>query len=287
MKSILRMEIKKAFHNKLFYLSIAIGLIFVFMSAGQRLYTHFTSMEALQQVSEQQRMSYNSMVAASNLYNNWIGGESITLGPTLFYTLLPLLAILPYGWSYAFEKQSGYIKTVIPQTGKKRYFLAKTVATFLSGGVAICIPLLTSLLVISLFIPAVSPDVIYNMYYPMRHGTLWANLFYTHPLIFSLLYIGVDFVFAGLFACLAISAAFVFENKYSAMIVPYFFVLLCHSLRNFLRYISYVEISPLYILHPTVIANYVKCGVVVFWLVFFFILTVPLILIRGTKNEVY
>lgn len=287
MKSIFQIEINKAFRNKFLYLSIAIGLVFVFMSAGERLYTHFTSMEALQQASEQQGMSYNSMVAASNLYNNWIGGESITLASTLFYTLLPLLAIMPYGWSYAFEKQSGYIKTVIPKTGKKNYFLAKNVATFLSGGVAICIPLLTSLFFIALFIPAVSPDVIYNMYYPMRHGTLWANLFYTHPLVFSLLYIGVDFVFAGLFACLPISAAFLFSNRYSAMLIPYFFVLLCHSLRNFLRYISYVEISPLYILHPTVVSNYVKGGVVVFWLVFFFLLTFPLAFIRGTKNEIY
>ena len=202
----------------------------------------------------------------STLYCEWIGGEVFSVAVSLFYTLLPLLAILPYGSSFSEEVHSGYIKVVISRCGRRTYFLSKFAAAFVSGGAVIVLPQTVSLLICAAVFPAVKPNVIYHQYLALHH---W-----------------IDFVFAGLFACLAISAAFFFRSRLAVIAVPFLALLGSDMARSLLGHISYVEISPLKFLHAIPFENYTKTPVVLLWLLLKNLLTVPVILGKGCRYEV-
>lgn len=210
MKNLLRTELCKAFRNGYFLASLALGILFVALSAWYEISLYHSDIGFLQQVRTVEEMGYVKypLVPMSILYNSWIGGECVSVGYTLFFTLLPLLAVLPYGRSFSQEQKNGYLKVIIPRCGRTRYFASKWVATFLSGGVAVVLPLLVSLGICALVFPAVKPNVIYNQYFAFGHESMGSALFHTHPLVYTLLYLGIDFVFSGLFACLSLTTAF-------------------------------------------------------------------------------
>ena len=147
MKNLLRTELCKAFRNGYFLASLALGILFVALSAWYEISLYYSDIGFLQQVRTVEEMGYVKypLVPMSILYNSWIGGECVSVGYTLFFTLLPLLAVLPYGRSFSQEQKNGYLKVIIPRCGRTRYFASKWVATFLSGGVAVVLPLLVSL----------------------------------------------------------------------------------------------------------------------------------------------
>ena len=288
MKGILRTEIYKAFTNKLFCFSVLLGTAFVLLSAFDRISIFVSDsgfLHMVEMAKERETVKY-PIVPASTLYNSWIGGESQSLGYTLFFMLYPLLAILPYGHSFSEEVRSGYVKVIMPKCGRKNYFLAKTIAAFLSGGAAIVIPSAISLLLCAMVFPAAKPNVIYDQYFQLGHENMLAGLGNTHPLIYMLFYLFIDFVYAGLYACLSIVVVFFFKQRFSSVIIPFLFALGCDSLRSFLAYISYVEISPLLLTHDMPVAYFIKAPVLFAWICFFSAVSIPIIFVKGRKYEI-
>ncbi len=81
------------------------------------------------------------MISAYTVFSTWIGGDGYSLGASVYFFIFPLLISIPYGWSYCEEKKNGYIGAVVAKAGKTSYFLAKYIAVFLTGGLAMVIPL--------------------------------------------------------------------------------------------------------------------------------------------------
>ena len=130
MKNLLRTELRKAFRNGYFLASLTLGILFVALSAWYEISLYYSDIGFLQQVRTVEEMGYVKypLVPMSILYNSWIGGECVSVGYTLFFTLLPLLAVLPYGRSFSQEQKNGYLKVIIPRCGRTRYFASKWVA---------------------------------------------------------------------------------------------------------------------------------------------------------------
>ena len=97
MKNLLRTELRKAFGNGHFLATLALGTLFVALSAWYEISLYHSDIGFLQQVRTVEEMGYVKypLVPMSILYNSWIGGECVSVGYTLFFTLLPLLAVLP------------------------------------------------------------------------------------------------------------------------------------------------------------------------------------------------
>lgn len=277
--NIIRLECKKAFKNKYFFISILCGLCFGFISG---LYSIERYRLLLKDLSE---IGGNPMTQAFGLYNCWIGGECGTLGFTCFYTLLPVLAVLPYGWSYCDEKKRGYLKIIKIRTGRLPYIIAKYIATFLSGGTVIVLPLIFNLLFVACFIPAVKPTMIYSLYYPMHYGAIWSDLFFTRPLFFTILYLILDFLFAGFFATLGLTASQYTNNRIASVFIPYFLILALHYGRTLLYGKVYKEISPLNFLHATSIENVADKWIILIEAIILFIITFVTVLWKGWKYE--
>jgi hypothetical protein len=289
MANLLRIELGKAIWSKFFIFSTVLGCIFAALSAGYIYMNYFSDagvVEAIRWI-EETGTSYHIIMEANTIYGSWIGAESGSLGYTLFFTLFPILAALPCGFAFSEELNSGYLKSVVPKCGRQKYFASKLVSAFIAGGLTVAISLVFNLLLMSLFSAAILPNVIYGFYgFAIQHGDMLSTVAHSHPLLFTAVYICIDFVFSGLFACLSLSAAFFFKHRAAAVIVPFLLITFCDMARTLLYYISTIQISPLKILHAIPVDNITKPIVAVAWFVVFCALTVPLILIKGRRREI-
>ena len=277
--NLLRMELQKAIRNKFFFAALSAGFVFACMSA---LY-NIESFEMLS--AEMKEMAGNPMTQSAGLYNCWIGGESDSLGFALFYTLLPFLAAVPYGWSYALEKKTGYLKMVMVQTGRLPYLMNKYIATFISGGLVIVLPLVFNILFVACFVPAIQPEMIYRMYYPVHYGSLWSYLFFEMPAVFSALYLLLDFLFAGLFAVMGFAVSSCTNSRITAVVTPYFIILALHYGRTLLYHRVYKELSPLNFLHATCIENPADAGIILAEGAIILAVTLGIVIGKGRRME--
>lgn len=248
MKNVLKLEMEKALKNRMFLLSLIIGIIPAIMSAMYNILNTMQSISSLKEIYD--TPSY--YIEGFSLMNSWMGGEAYSLGSAIFFYICPLIVALPYGWSYCEEKRRGYRQLVITKCGRRAYVAAKYMAVFCTGGLAIIIPLLLNLLLIALFIPMIRPFPSFIDMYGVTSYDLMSELYFNHPLWYIFSYILLDFIFGGLIACLAfVFSAFV-KYKVLSVILPMFVCLGINYIENFIYTDPsghlYHELSPLYFL---------------------------------------
>ena len=286
MKRLLQIELKKAFSNKLFWITLALGLLIVSISAAQNIGRYFWSLEAKQLQKELLgEGAYNPMYPLSALYNNWIGADYAAPMTSLYYILLPLLASLAYGWSYFTEKKSGYVKNVVTRIDKKKYYLAKYIAVFLAGGAVVAIPLLVNVLVVACVIPAYQPDMFYQIYYAMYYHYL-TGLFYSIPVLYVAYVLVLDFVFAGLIAVLSLALTFFVNNRFAVVLLPMLFFMWVQSMQDLARQ-TFPYISPF---SPQEFLKAYGDSVllwVVVWGIGLLVVTLGIVYGKGAKDDVF
>lgn len=284
MKQMLRMELYKALKNKLFYISIVIGCIITIFSFVYNLGMYQNEL-LMRNTAEA-----NPMYAASSLFNLWMGGEPFSLGTSVYFFVFPLLVTIPYGWSYCEEKQCGYIRMVTVRSGKTAYFLSKYVAVFLSGGLAMVIPLVFNFLLSAMFFPAVMPMPIYCTTNGIFFDSLLSMLYYSKPFLYVLIYLCIDFLFSGLIACLSYGAASFVKHRAVTVILPLFLLLAVHYSRQFVytsQTIRYKEISPMFFLRPVGAVYPASWLVIIVELAVLFLITFFLSMAWERRHEVY
>lgn len=224
----------------------------------------------------------NPMITAVSLFCNWLGADVTSFAASVFFFLLPIIAVMPYGWSLAGEIKSGYTKNIISRIPRKVYFFSKYLASFVSGALAVMIPLLLSFLLVSLFLPALHMENIYP-YGAIGEKSMWAELYYSNPFLYSMMYILLDGVFAGLIACISTVLAFFTRSRVSVVLMPFFLML-------FLDYIDINvlpgwELSPVKFLQALPVVNE-RNGVIdlVFFLIFS-VFTLGILLYKERKYE--
>lgn len=284
LKNVVRLEISKALKNNFFYSSLILGCAIAFLA-----FSHDLDIYQMD-LSHTQREGINPMYAASSLFNFWLGGEPFSLGSTIYFFIFPLLVAIPYGWSYCEEKNNGYTRVMVVNAGSRKYFLAKYIAVFLSGALAMVIPLLFSFLISSLFFPAVLPEPIYCTTNGIFYDSLMSILYYSVPLLYVFFYLCIDFIFGGLIACISCVMACFVKYRIVTVIMPFFVLLGFHYIRQFLYTspeIRYKEISPLYFLRPVQVAYSASWMVILIEMVVLFLVTAFFVLIWERKHEVY
>lgn len=216
-----KLELKKAFSNPWFFLSLALLLLCALMSTAYSIDSYQNILRnGFPHYFENGKMTVNEYYATWNCYQKWIGSELVSLASTLFFTLLPVCAVLPYASAFHQERKAGYLRVVVPQCGRKPYFIAKTLAVFLTGAVVVILPLVVNFLAVSAFVPATAPQVNYSFYNYVLFGDLWADLFFDQPLLYVLLYILLDGLFGGLLALFAFALSFLIPNRVVILVLP-------------------------------------------------------------------
>ncbi len=287
MKQLLKLELKKAFCSRWFIAALLIGIVLAVISACTTAVSFYGEGGTVEFIKE--CINNNEIpklgLEGSTLYNKWLGGTYDT-GSVVFFYLVPLIAVLPCGWNCSEEINNGYLKLIVPRVGRRRYFSAKLIAAFASGGAAVALTLLLSLMITAAIVPAIAIQPYNEMYYGVSHGDMLSSMAYLHPLLYALVYIVIDFLLAGCFACLPVVVSLYSEKRVAALIVPYIAVILCDAVRNCLNYISYIEISPLNIMHAALRGNAIKAYVLIAWLVIYAAVALIFGLRKGEKREI-
>ena len=241
----LRSELYKALVNPLFCLSLAIG-------TGIALINVVENIQSVNAISHQMLMLSDNNVnipvsyLGVSLFVRWIAVNGISLGNRIFYFLWPVFAAIPFGWSYSQDKRSGLYTQLVVRSGTKTYFFSKYLAVFISGGLAVSIPVLLNLLINATICPYYIPNVM-DFLVAVFDGSFMSKLFYTHPWVHGLVWCGVDFLFGGVTACLCFLVGSRLRLQVMVMLTPFAFFLLLDGLYSILRntFIWNVELSPL------------------------------------------
>lgn len=160
-----------------------------------------------------------------NLYISWIGGTLFFKQTHMFYMAVPILAAASVGIDYGKLRKGGYFNQLKIRMGMNKFSRVIGGKCYLIGFSIAAIPLLANLLLTMTLRPLLYPDplVAIGPYFT----EVGVNLFYSHPMIYTLLFILFDGNFAGLISLFTLVLCNVMENYYLATIIPYvlFYVL--------------------------------------------------------------
>ena len=287
MKALLKAEYRKIVRSWPFWvtLAVAMGVALFAATASIRSYQAAAAMER-QVAAYDPNTLRNPQNEIQTLFNEWVGQDFSSAGASLFFLMLPLFAACPYAWSYLSERKSGYEKNMLTRTTRQRYFLAKYIAVFLSGAFVVVVPMVVNLMTVAAFVPAVSPDVQYDIYYAMPPTAMASRLFYAHPWGFVAFRLFTAALFGGLLAGSVVALSFFVRNRYAALLIPFLTLVV----------INYVSSALMEALGFSFSLNYIICGtygdqargwVVAAYAVLLAVFSFGVTMRRGLRDEVF
>lgn len=273
MKSILMIELKRGFKNKTFFFSVLLGIVIGNIE-------FFKEVLPLASKLEEYLAYDNPMNDISWLYANWLGGHLTSIYSYVFFLLLPVISILPFATSGFEDIKSGFIKNITIRVDKGKYYFAKYIAVFVTGGTAVVLPLVFNLALSATVLPSVLPQKNSSTF--ILYGThIGTELFFSHPYLYIFLYLLFDFIFAGLIATLSLVVGYMAEHKFEVIFVPFIGYAFLNSVCNLLKN---TEKSPMFFLRPGYGITDLKA--VIFIGITVFVVTFVAYVLRGKKKDV-
>lgn len=200
---VVKFELKRAFHSRLFLVSLIIGLIICIADL-----LTFASV-------------WEKEVGDARLILAWIGVNGRFAYNRIFYVLLPVLACLPYGGSYYTDMSSGYEKNICIKTSRSTYMLAKGLAVFSSAFVGVALPLLVNLFLCAGLYPNYYPEKLTFLSAGILDNGLFPVLYHRYPHFYCLVFIFIDGVFGGLMGLLSLCVSKLVESHFTAVVSPF------------------------------------------------------------------
>lgn len=215
MKNTIRMELHKVFRNKILLFSIATGLVLCGMDVVENIYSIQQFHEILQWlITTDLRAGHGH--SGYSLFYSWMGVTNVTRGASFYCIVWPVLAAMAYGWSYNSDRRSGVYDQIVVRSNAKTYYVAKYISVFVSGGLAVSVPLLANLLANALVCPYAIPKATI-----VHNGYFLSELFYTCPWAYGLIWCGMVFLIGGATACICFVAGTKLRHGVMLVLVPY------------------------------------------------------------------
>ena len=221
MKNSIKTELWKAIHNPYFLLSLLAGMLMIFCDVVQ----NAVSVKTLTEANMEAGLIGNGFDGFS-LFVRWIAVNGFTFGCRYFYLVWPILAAMPFGWSYCQEMRSGMINQYMTRGTRVQYFVSKYIAVFISGGIAVSLPVLVNLLLNALVCPYNIPVVTRNVT-SIFDGWFLSELFYTNPWVYAFIWCGVEFLIGGATATLCFVVGSRMRFQVMVMLFPF---IVCYAL---------------------------------------------------------
>lgn len=267
-------ELKRAFKNKFFVVSLAIGVTIALAHFFLVAIPVAGQIDALLQYEK-------SMTTVANVFSNWMGGNTYNIYGYIFYLLLPILATIPFADSFYSDNKSGFDKNILIRTSKFNYLRAKYIAVFISGGAVFLIPLILNFLLCAAILPALTPQVVLT-HMGLLDTSMFFELYFTHPYLYFAVYAVIDFLFAGLFACITLVMSIIAQQHFVALIAPFIIYIFINSVCEL---IDKSWFSPLFIAKPAM--PYGKVWITILELLILFILSFFIFVVRTKKHDTY
>lgn len=226
---ILKKELHKSFVNARFLIIVLMEGVIAILHSYHKVSEYITFKNNLEIILKRNKMCINPYSLIYNAYSSWIGCDKDSIYAKVLFYIFPLCASITYSWSFICDYKKGYYFSACKKYGKHNYHLYKYIAVFLSSGSIAAIPLLLNFFSITLFIPLVSPDSVYDIYYGIFSGEFMAELYYNTPLAYLLIFILLCFIYNGLFGCLSYTISIYIKNAAVSISLPYL-ILICVEL---------------------------------------------------------
>lgn len=258
--------------NRNMFFSLCLGLVIVLSHIYQYVYPMYIAL--LRNAQFNIPMTY-----PRDVFGSWIGGGVYSMQSFLYFLIMPILVVIPYGGFYFEEKKGGYLKNIYMRVRKKDYIFAKYIATFLAGGMVFTIPLIVNLGITAMFLPSIIPQASAATT-ALMPSSLFYQLYFSHPYIYIFIYLIIDFIFSGLIATIGLVASFYTEYKFIVLITPFAFYLFIYSLTNLFGRLEY---SPVYFLNGGF--GYTNIYILIVFFLFLIITSYYLFYMKGNKDE--
>lgn len=164
-------------------------------------------------------------------FGNWIVvSANAPLTASIFFYALPLLAAIPYAWSYRTEMTSGYSVHVGIRASRRDYIASKAFSSFATGFLVAAIPLLLNFFAVSCLFPAYAPRVEDVAYVGVFSFCFFSRLFYDMPLLYVAAYTLLDGCLMGVWAMVCLASSVIFRDRVKLMVLPYLALFAWHYL---------------------------------------------------------
>lgn len=224
----LKNELKRAFTSKGMLLSLVLGqginIYYIISILSQRK----TANDTMAMVEEKIGRSLYHGLPENAPFDVWLLGH-VCQAYVLFMYFLPVLAALPYAATYAAEKKSGYMKNVLCRADRKKYRACKCTASFIAGGAATVSVMLLNLMWCFTYMkfrmptPASSAPLVWGK-------TMLGVMYYSHPFIYSFIYLLAVFVFSGAMSLASIIISEITTNIFTVLLTPFLVIMIFNTI---------------------------------------------------------
>ncbi|MEK5251765.1 hypothetical protein MKX66_30220 [Bacillus sp. FSL R9-9530] len=263
MDSILKFELSRAFKGMPFLISLGLFMLYMIYNI-------------LFEVIPTAQEEYMTIDSITPMYL-WLNVNETGILRTIFF-FMPLLVVLPFSWSYAADNHLNYTCFLYVRAKKKKYLLAKFIATFLTGGILFVFPLLVHYIILTCLFP--NWPAHYGTF-QVINGSLMIDLLYSNPIFYVLFYCLINFLYAGFLAVIGLSAGLFTSKKYIVCLVPFFIWIIISAICEFAGLNNW---SPERFLRPSGVKNASLIFIIVFWISMMYI-TLTVFLKVGNKHE--
>lgn len=156
----------------------------------------------------------------TSIFYKWLGVNRGMNAGVYFFIALPLLTAFAYSWSVSYDRNSGYISQIITRTSRKKYFTAKFLVTFISGGIIFAGALILDYVLLAIFSPAYTP-IPGDLASSMDPFHFCSEIFYQNPYLFMLIWFGISFLWGGAMSCISMAAGMLIKKYVISSIVPF------------------------------------------------------------------
>ncbi|MBC6316000.1 hypothetical protein [Listeria grandensis] len=178
-------------------------------------------------------------------YTQWLGSSIETNMGMLFYFVLPLLASLGGATIYNEDKKQGYFYLIYSKITIKRYFTTLITIVFCLSFLITSLVLILNLILNFMVLPAYNPVEALDVGLNFTYGnTLFPSFYYSHPLVYTGMYIILSALFSGLFAIVTLTIS-LYVEKFFVVVSSVFLVQLVLMVIGFMTNIA---ISPAHFL---------------------------------------
>ncbi len=200
--------------SKMLYLGLCIEAVLVVLD-HITMYKRYDSVEPL---------------LPQNAYVSWMGFVGVSVYSFIFYTIVPLIVVIPAVNMFCSDINSGFYRQYITRMGKKKYYSEWRKNIFWAGFSIIFVSLLLSLMISLCLYPALKPDQYIGL--GPRRDVYFFKIFYYHPLVYSFIYIILNALLGGVLAVISAASYFVYYNKIVSMLFTFLIFYILSVLNN-------------------------------------------------------
>lgn len=237
MKSIYLVELKRAFKNYKYFISLFLGMCICFIQYIQ---------VVLPSISRLDNYKFGKGEYPVSVFNTWIGGSGFTFYLSLYFLVFPLLSSLACGDTLFNDIKGGYINQILSRCDVRDFIKARFVSSYLVGGTIIVAPLLFNLVLTMITIPSIRPESSTRLF-PIFEHSMYADLFYTFPYIYLTVYFIIMFMFSGLLSGLSLGLTIFIRNRAMLLVFPFSLYMACNFITTSLgayRYTASLYLRP-------------------------------------------